>query len=172
MSSTKKQALLVAAVLGLAALAGETRYQYHQERAAIEKSTAFYDCCGLSRLELIKTKAVIRILRENPNPDGTIEDAGRLVRAWSMAVNMTKVDVLRPEVTKMFHGYGIRAERLLRLSKLSRHDLEELERSRCAYRESKTAAYAAACHVAFTGKPIHPGTGRVRTSGGQPRLQA
>lgn len=127
MSSTKKQALLVAAVLGLAALAGETRYQYHQERAVIEKSTAFYNCCGLSRLELIKTKAVIRILRENPNPDGTAEEAGRLVRAWSMAVNMTKVDVLRPQANQVFHEYGIRAKRLLRISQLSPEDLAKLE---------------------------------------------
>jgi len=98
--------LLLAGVLALAGLAGEMRFQYHKVSDTIAKSEAFYECCGFSRLELLKTRAVVRIVQDDAGLlDRTLADV-QLVSAWRIAAGMTRVDVQRPALTEMFNRYG------------------------------------------------------------------
>jgi hypothetical protein len=126
MTKGLKLRIIFAALLGMASLSAVTYHQFVEERAAIKNATSFYACCGLSKLEVLKTAAIERILVKKPgSPPPSYEG---LTRAWYMAASMPKVDTQRAESTALFRDFGAKVDVLMAAEQVTRDDVVAISR--------------------------------------------
>jgi hypothetical protein len=121
MTKGLKYTVVLISVLSMMGLAALTCSQLVAERAAIQETTSFYNCCGLSKLEVLKTRAIVRILDEKPRPPASSLEA--LSRAWYMASTMSTADVQRREPTAVFRAFGRKVDALMDVEDVTHTDL-------------------------------------------------